>query len=46
MSTHAIHYLKFCDIIYVLLKEGEVVGKGTYENLKRDAYFQSFLKVV
>lgn len=45
LSTHAIHYAKYCDYIYVL-RDGVVFSKGTYEELRNDHYFQCFVKIV
>lgn len=45
LATHAIHYLKYCDYIYVM-KEGAIVGQGTYEEMKEDSYFSTFVNIV
>ena len=45
MIAHRLTTLKKCDIIFVL-SNGEIVSKGTYEELERDcSYFQNFSNI-
>lgn len=42
LITHAIHYLKYVDHIFVM-EQGKVVLQGNYESLKQDPNFNSLL---
>ena len=45
ISTHAIHYLKYADYIYVM-EEGKIGFEGTYEQMKQTELFEQLKKVV
>lgn len=45
ISTHAIHYLKYADYIYVM-DEGRIGFEGTYGDIKQTDLFLELKKVV
>lgn len=45
ITTHAIHYLKYADYIYVLDK-GRIAFEGNYQEIKSTELFKELKKVV
>ena len=44
VTTHAIHYLKYADYVYVIDK-GKIIMEGNYENIKESELFQELKEV-
>jgi ABC-type multidrug transport system fused ATPase/permease subunit len=40
--THAMHFLKYADKVYYI-ENGRIVYKGTYENIRKEAFFQQYV---
>jgi ABC-type multidrug transport system ATPase subunit len=44
LVTHAVDFLHFVDTI-ILLKEGEIILKGSYNDLKESAYLKEVISI-